>query len=214
MPSTAYGVFNRNLKQVDKLLQAYNDLRSPTRGRKHLDHLTRASIIFLCSSWEVYLEQIASECCRIISNRIATPKELPEKVRRTLASSIRSSKHDLEPIEFAMDWKAYYCKAIQKYVNKLNTPKNGQVLEILEKYIGADIIQVKAQIPTLTRINDIVKVRGEIAHNIYSDEYVREETVFAHKDIIVQLVKEIELFLWGYIPLITNGMRPWQNTYR
>ena len=213
MPSRAYGVFNKNLKQVDKLIQAFHDLRPPTRGRKHLDHFTRAALLFLCSSWEVYLEQIAMESCATISKRLSAPTELPERVLKTISQSIKDSKHELEPVRFATDWKTYYCEYMQKYISRLNTPKNGQVLEIFEKYLGADITQVKREVPTLTQINDVVKARGEIAHNIYSDEYVREETVTAYKDTIVQLVKEMELFLWAYIPTITNGRRPWQNTF-
>lgn len=214
MPSKAYGVFKTNVKQVDKLLEAYDLLKTPTRGRKHLDHLTRAALMFLCSSWEVYLEQIALEACDIISERCTSPTDLPEKVRKSLSQAIKNSKHDLEPVKFAMDWKAYYHEHTEKYTISLNTPKKGQVLEILEKYLGADIVRAKAEIPTLTQINDIVKLRGEIAHNVYAEEYVKKATVIAHKDTIEQLVKEVEIFLWNFIPSITNGTRPWQNTYQ
>lgn len=213
MPSHAYGVFTKNLRQVDKLLQAFTDLRPHTRGRKHLDHLTRAAILFLCSSWEVYLEQVSQESCGIIARKLSSPKDLPEKVRKTLSRSIRAAKNELEPVEFAMDWRFYYCVAIQKYVARLNTPKNGQVLEIMEKYLGADVIDVKEKIPQLSKINEIVKIRGEIAHNIFSEDYVKEDMVISQKTTIVQLVKEIELYLYEYLALITDGRKPWQSTY-
>lgn len=214
MPSKAFGVFNRNVKQVDKLIDAYNSLKTPQRGRKYLDHLTRSALVFLCSSWEVYLEQITVECCEIIARRLNSPKDLPEQVRKSISSAIKNAKHDLEPVTFAMDWKKYYCDYAKKYIEKLNTPKKGQVLEIFEKYLGANIPQFKLDVPTLDKINDIVSLRGEIAHNIFAEEYLKVETVIADKDTIMRLVKEIEIFLWGYLPGITNGKRPWQNTYR
>lgn len=214
MPSRAYGVFKNNVKQVDKLLEAYDQLKTPTRGRKHLDHLTRAALMFLCSSWEVYLEQIALEACSIISERLVSPTELPESVRKSLSQAIKNSKHELEPVKFAMDWKGYYYEHTKKYTDNLNTPKKGQVLEILEKYLGVDIVRAKAEIPMLSQINDIVRLRGEIAHNVYAEEYVKKSTVIAHKETIDQLVKEMEIFLWNVIPDITNGARPWQNTYQ
>ena len=105
MPSKAFGVFNRNVKQVDKLIDAYNSLKTPQRGRKYLDHLTRSALVFLCSSWEVYLEQITVECCEIIARRLNSPKDLPEQVRKSISSAIKNAKHDLEPVTFAMDWK-------------------------------------------------------------------------------------------------------------
>ena len=133
---------------------------------------------------------------------------------KSISSAIKNAKHDLEPVTFAMDWKKYYCNYAKKYIEKLNTPKKGQVLEIFEKYLGANIPQFKQDVPTLDKINDIVSLRGEIAHNVFAEEYLKVETVIADKDIIMKLVKEIEIFLWGYLPGITNGKRPWQNTYR
>lgn len=84
----------------------------------------------------------------------------------------------------------------------------------VEKYLGVDIVRAKAEIPMLSQINDIVRLRGEIAHNVYAEEYVKKSTVIAHKETIDQLVKEMEIFLWNVIPDITNGARPWQNTYQ
>lgn len=214
MPSRAYGVFKSNIKQVDRLLEAYNSLKTPTRGRKALDHLTRAALMFLCSSWEVYLEQIALEVCDHISSRLDSPSALPEKARKSLSLAVKNAKHDLEPISFAVDWKSYYHEHVKKYTDKLNTPKNGQVLEILEKYLGVDVVKARADIPSLSKINAIVKLRGEIAHNVYAEAYVKEETVIEHKATVEQLVKEMELFFWEVIPDMTNGMRPWQNTYQ
>lgn len=213
MPSKAYNVFLKNLQQADKLIQAFYDLRPPTRGRKSLDHFTRAAVLFLCSSWEVYIEQIAVEACTKIAQTNSLPSTLPKQIRKTLSSAVKTSKDESEPIHFATDWKEYYVKRTEAYVQRLNTPKNGQVIEIMDKYLGADIPSLKSQVPSLQDINSIVIARGEIAHNIYSDEYVKAETVVGYKETVVNLVKEIELFLWNYLPSVTDGRRPWQNTY-
>lgn len=70
MPSQAYTTFKANLKQVDKLLDAFVTMRTPTPGRKHLDHFTRSALLFLCSSWEVYIEQVANEAGGVIAKKI------------------------------------------------------------------------------------------------------------------------------------------------
>ena len=213
MPSHAYKVFNKNVKQVDKLLEAFTAMRPSTRGRKHLDHFTRAALIFLCSSWEVYVEQISQEAGSIISNRIEMPADLPSVIKTTISLIIKNSKHDLEPILAANDWRLYYCDQIKVYTDKINTPKKDKVLELFNKYLGINGDKVNQEIPSLSKINKIVTTRGEIAHNIFADEYLKKELVSEYYGIIKTAVVEIELLLWNYIPDVTNGKKPWQNTY-
>lgn len=213
MPSKAYGTFKSNLKQVDRLLEAFVKMRTPTKGRKCLDHFTRAALIFLCSSWEVYIEQVSNESGRLIANKLNVPGQLPEIAKKTVAKKIKDSKHELSPIEFSNDWKQYYCDLINEYTSMLNTPKKDKIMELFNKYIGVPGERIISEVPSLGRINKIVSDRGNIAHNIYTDEYLKKETVDDYYQIIVQLVKEIEILLWNYIPEVTDGKRPWQNTY-
>ncbi len=213
MPSRAYSTLKNNLKQVDRLLDAFVEMRTPTRGRKHLDHFTRAALVFLCSSWEVYIEQISNESGEIIAKKLSTPDALPDTVKKTISKIIKDSKHELSPIEFSSDWKKYYCDQINEYTSRLNTPKKDKVMELFNKYLGMSGDRIITEVPTLGQINKIVSDRGSIAHNIYADEYLKKETVDNYYHIIDKLVKEIEILLWNYIPEITDGKRPWQNTY-
>ena len=213
MPSKAYNNFKNNIKQVDKLLLAFTDMRLPTRGRKHLDHFTRAALIFLCSSWEVYIEQIALEAGGIISKKIQNSDELPLTVQKTISQIVKNSKHDLEPILISKNWKEYYCNQISTYISKLNTPKNDKVMELMNKYLGINGDLLKTKVPFLLKINKIVRTRGEIAHNVFGEEYLKKELVEQYFYTIKEIVKQVELLLWDYIPEITDGKRPWQNTY-
>lgn len=213
MPSKSYNNFKKNIKQVDKLIEAFTAMRLPTRGRKHLDHFTRAALIFLCSSWEVYIEQISLEAGLIISKKTREPGDLPLTVQKTISGIIKNAKHDLEPVLAANDWKLYYCKQIMVYTDKLNTPKKDKVMEIFNKYLGISGERIKSEIPSLAKVNEIVRTRGEIAHNVFADEYLKKELVSKYYDIIKSVVVEIELLLWSYIPEVTDGKKPWQNTY-
>lgn len=85
MPSKAYETYKSNLKQVDRLLIAFVEMRTPTRGRKHLDHFTRVALIFLCSSWEVYIEQVSNEAGSILAKKLDKPEELPDTVKKNLS---------------------------------------------------------------------------------------------------------------------------------
>ena len=213
MPSKAYSTFKYNLKQVDRLLDAYITMLTPTKGRKFLDHFTRAALLFLCSSWEVYLEQVSNEAGKTISDKLTKPEGLPVTVKKTISKKVKESKNDLSPIKLANDWRQYYCDQIAEYTSRLNTPKKDKVMELLNKYIGIPGNRIISDVPSLDKLNIIVSERGNIAHNIYAEEYLRKETVDEYYQIIVHLVKEIEILLWNFIPEITDGKRPWQNTY-
>jgi hypothetical protein len=215
MPSKAFSVFKKNLRQTDKLLANFNGLRPPTRGRKHYDHLTRAALLFLCSTWEVYIEEVSKEVCEILSSRLSSPDELPVSIQKKLSSKVKNASHELEPITLAKDWKRYYASTVCAYTDRLNTPKKDRVLNILLDYFGVDEQIALVKIPSLEFIDAIVSVRGEIAHNIYTGEYFSSATVVGHKETIIKLVVEIEEFFWDYIPSIStsNKARPWQNTY-
>ena len=49
MPSKAYKTFQKNLNQVNKLIETYNHEleRNSGRGKKSLDHLTRAGFFYV-----------------------------------------------------------------------------------------------------------------------------------------------------------------------
>lgn len=211
MPSNSYQNYKKNIKQVDKLLAAYDFMKEPTRGRKFLDHFTRAALIFMCSAWEVYVEEISRESVEKIINCIESPSDLPKTVQKTLARKVKSKNNEIEPIVFASDWKKYYKQEVEEFTNRLNTPKNQQVTEIFNKYLG--MTDVKNKIKLLPSINEIVKTRGEIAHNVFAEEYLSKDLVLKNLEVVNNLVIQVEIALWDYLPEIIGGKRPWQNTY-
>ncbi len=84
MPSKAYVVFLKNLEQINRLGQTYdNELRMNSgRGKKKLDHITRSGVVFLCSSFEIYFEMVLKESCVILSKASVTPNDLPKQVKK------------------------------------------------------------------------------------------------------------------------------------
>ena len=125
MPSKAYKTFQKNLNQVNKLIETYNHEleRNSGRGKKSLDHLTRAGLIFLCSSFEVYVESVTYETGNFITRKIYQPKKLPMEAKKTISDAVKKEKNDISPILFYDDWKEYYRKLIYYDIKKLNTDK-------------------------------------------------------------------------------------------
>lgn len=213
MPSKAYMVFQKNLEQIDRLEETYdNELsRNSGRGKKKLDHITRSGVVFLCSSFELYFEMVLKESCVILARASATPNDLPKQVKKTISKHVKESNHDLSPVIFASDWKKYYIDMVDYDIEKLNTPKIPKIQGLISKYIGLNDIIDKTTYPFIG-IDDIVSERGEIAHKLYGKSYVKKAKLLEYQDTIKDAVKELDKILYQELPKII-GKKPWNYTY-
>ena len=213
MPSRAYSTFLKNYEQVNKLKLAYEDElhKNPRRGKRSLDHYTRAAIMFLCSSFEVYFEDVLQESCVILTRNCSHANDLPKQVKKTISKHVRESNNELEPCIFANNWKEYYLNVVSEGIKKLNTPKMYNIKGYVSKYLGLNNIFNTSDFP-FSGIDDIVTERGGIAHKLYGTSYIKEVTLIEYCDTICRAVKEIDLILYDELPKIIKK-RPWNNTY-
>lgn len=214
MPSDAYATFRKNLNQVDRLLETYeHELeRDKKRGKKSLDHLTRAGLIFLCSSFEVYVESVIREGGAFVTKKVELPKSLPEEVKRNISISVKKEKHELSPILFYDDWKQYYNNMIFYETKHLNTPKVDNIRQLLLNYFGVDNSEIDDASFPFKDLDEIIAARGEVAHNIFAEEYFKKVTLLEYRDTIKACVTELDKLLYRKIPEITR-YKPWRNTY-
>ncbi|MBE5980346.1 MAG: hypothetical protein E7249_14600 [Paenibacillaceae bacterium] len=214
MPSKAYSTFTKNVQQVDRLLEAYDLLQGPKRGKRKLDHLTRAALMFLCSSWEVYIEQVANESGEKIAKNINEIKKLPKKIKKTIAKQINKNKNDEEAILFIDSWREYYLGMLDMKTKGLNTPKQAQVTELFEDYLGINKDLIDSSILMISEIDEIIVTRGEVAHNVFAERYLKKNVVDKYYDIIKMAVRDVDVMLYNYIPsVVDKGKKPWNNTY-
>ena len=168
MPSKAYKTFQKNLNQVNKLIETYNHEleRNSGRGKKSLDHLTRAGLIFLCSSFEVYVESVTYETGNFITRKIYQPKKLPMEAKKTISDAVKKEKNDISPILFYDDWKEYYRKLIYYDIKKLNTPKVQNIQQLFKNYL--ELVKMRLMIRHFhLNLWVILFLRGEMLRTIY-----------------------------------------------
>ena len=213
MSSKAYSKFNRNYVQVEKFKEAYEEAlhKNPRRGKRSLDHFTRAAIMFLCSSFEVYYETVLKESCSIVSKAISHPGDLPKQVKKTIANHIQKSSNELEAIIWADNWKEYYLNLVSSEMDRLNTPKMYNIKSYISKYLGLNNI-FDCNIYPFSGVDDVITERGNIAHNVYGTNYIKEVKMIEYADTIKDAVKEIDLILYNELPKIIKK-KPWNNTY-
>lgn len=213
MPSKSYNTFLKNYEQVNKLKYAYEDelRKKPGRGKRSLDHYTRAAIIFLCSSFEVYFEDVLMESCTILSRSCSHTNDLPKQVKKTISKHVKESNHELEPCIFANNWKEYYLNLVADGIKGLNTPKMKNINGYVSKYLGLNDLFDTTTYPFMG-IDDIVIERGGIAHKLYGTTYVKESLLIEYCDTIRDAVKGIDTILYNELPKIIHK-KPWNYTY-
>lgn len=214
MPSAAYTTFLKNLSQVDRLLETYDrELRANSgRGKKKLDHLTRAGLVFLCSSFEVYVESVVQESGRKVVSSIRTPSKFPDEVKAKIADAVKKEKNELSPILFYDNWRKYYTDMIDKETSRLNTPKMGKIKGLFLDYFGIENDVFDEESFPFSSIDNIISERGDVAHNLFSEKYFKRVKLVEYMDTMKEAVKQMDIILYDKLPNIINK-KPWQNTY-
>lgn len=211
MPSQSYATFKCNLVQVDRLIKTYDNELSGKPGKHALDHLTRAGLIFLCSSFEVYVESVIRECGDIVVSFINLPGELPVETKKKISESVKLEKHDLSPILYYENWKKYYNDMIYNETSKLNTPKINNIKSLFFDYFGISKSEIDENNFPFSGVDDIVSVRGSVAHNLYCSEYLTRAKFIEYYDTIKASTKELDKILYMKLPEIIHRM-PWHKS--
>ena len=211
IPSKAYKIFRNNSLNITRLLENYNTLKGTGKGRRALDHLTRSGIVLLSSIWEVYIEDVLKECVEYFIDKLPDAQNLPNDVKKTISSHIKTHNNELSPFELVEDgWKNVYRKIAREKVANLNTPKKDPINDLFKKYLGVE--EISSHWSDAIIVNKFVSYRGDIAHKLKVDSYVKVETLNYYYGEIQKVIKETDLYLKRYLTS-KLGSSPWNNTY-
>lgn len=216
MPTKAYGNFQKNLDTVNRLQKTYDQVRigRNSKGKAAFDHITRSAIIFLASAFEVYIEDVAQEGCTQHIALAGEAKRLPHDVKDTISKHVRNEKNGMPPIELCdQGWKEVYKTLVRKEVERFNTPKKRQIIELFQSKIGIREDDISS-IPGIDKLDEVITFRGEIAHRVKASQYVTIDKVREDVEIIMSIVVELDKMILDYFKNCYPEARiPWNNTY-
>lgn len=204
MPSYSWRDYRRRTLDVQRLSSDYKTLREifNKRGRVALDHLTRSGILMLCGAWETYIEDILRE----LATHFATLDkidEMPREVKKTIAQYVKNHKNDNKVLELADGgWKTLYLNEIvEETISGFNTPKVLNIKEISKKLVGYKEILDCLTPGDIELINEFVKYRGHIAHNVRSrgEQYLTVEILDEYVDEFQVIVNTVDNHLLNYV---------------
>jgi hypothetical protein len=201
---------------VDRLNDTYNQIRQARggRGKGAFDHVTRSAIIFLASSFEIYIEDVIKECCNQHISFANDAVNLPNSVKCTINKYVKNESNGTPPTDLCDEgWRKVYREIAEEQTGKLNTPKKTQISTLFDELVGISKTKINS-LHEINKLDDVIKFRGEIAHRVHADAYVTINQVTENTSIIIGLVKEIDrLILQHYRQCYPDKRMPWNDTY-
>ena len=101
---------------------------------------------------------------------------------------------------------------IEKPLCTFNTPKKENLKDLFKKFLGVKEASVD-KIRDIDKLDDIVKYRGEIVHQVKAIKYVHIEDVKGHFATIHNIAIKIDLLIGKHIKNTYKVKIPWNATY-
>lgn len=213
MPSQAFKTFRYNVVDADRLIASHSVLKGIGQGKKGLGHITRSAVVMLCASWEMYVEQLLTESVKFLADSCTEPDQLPQQVQKSLSSFVKSSRHELKPLQLSgLGWRSVLKEHAHEKANTLNTPKSNNLNELFLKHVGlsnfSDTWSIEAD-----EIDSFVTVRGDIAHRGRHARYVKIAQLWIYRNQVWSTAVDSDNSMAMHLKVVTpNGKQPWRAT--
>ena len=140
--------------------------------------------------------------------------KLPHAIKSSICEYVKKEVNRTSPFDLCDEgWRKVYTKIANEKIEKLNTPKTRQLIEMFSSLVGISEKQIK-EIDCINKLDDFISFRGEKAHRGRIDGYVKIDTVKEERETITKIVKSIDRTILGHFKITyTNTRLPWNDTY-
>lgn len=176
MASSARGAFDKNAKDIKRLLAIHADVGGDAKGRRFdLEVLNKSAIVLITAFWEAYCEDIASEALEHLITFAPSGASLPKELKKRIAADLKADTNELAVWDLAdSGWKnrveGRLATITAERNRRLNTPKSNQIDELFSGAIGLVSVSDSWKWPRMssekarTKLDNYVTLRGTIAH--------------------------------------------------
>ncbi len=201
MASKARTAFDKNAKDIQRLIELHEDVSGTGPGRRYgVEVLNKSAIVLITAFWEAYCEDIAAEGLEHIVKHSKSADALPDELKKTIAKKLKKEPHELELWKIADDgWRGYLSSHLEDLKKerdrRLNTPKTDQIDELFKAAVGIEKMSRHWYWPKKMKsdrakemLDDFVTLRGAIAHRGQHDTSVTKKNVtdyFEHIKLLV-----------------------------
>ena len=214
--------FVSNRKEVDRLLEIHAGIAGTGQGRKHrVEVLNKSGIVLLVACWEAYIEDLATATFDLMLKNAKTHQTFSMKVLAKAAKELKDDKDERLIWNLAGDgWRSvlrdHRGEILQRYAGQLNTPRPDQIDELFGSLVGMTHLSRSWSWPHISadraarKLNDLVTLRGAIAHRVTAAKAVHKEDVAQYAKFVNMLAvvthNAVLRFVEGRL-----GFAPWHE---
>ena len=216
----------KNLGEVERLLEIHAKTAGKKPGRKYgVAVLNKSAIVLLVACWEAFVEDLAEDAFSIFLRRAKSHNAFSNKVLADAAKPLKDSNNPADLWKLAGDgWKIvlrhHRVAIFHRFTGKLNTPRPAQVDALYESLLGIKRLsdswhwnRMSAD-AARTKLDQLVELRGSIAHRVASSRKVLKKDVKDHIDFVNQIAVETSNSVRSTL-LQATGKEPWPDfTYK
>lgn len=205
-----------NVYETATLLDIHTEIAGVGAGRKHgVEVLNKSAIVLVVACWEAYVEDLAKSALEFMIAEASDHRAFPKPVLERVSSKNSGiNSWNLAGNGWKKALSDNLTEVLAKTTGILNTPRAAQVDDLFSKTIGLMDISKKWSWPGRTSVqavkalDDLVTLRGSIAHRVKSAQRVRKQDVKDALDLVGRLSircnNEVRTFVHGKV-----GKYPW-----
>jgi hypothetical protein len=209
--SPAASKYMNGSADIGHLLAIHEILSGTARGRRDLDVLNKSAIVLLCAYWEAFCEDLADDALHHLLAHSPQPSALPKGLQKRIAKELKEDPHELSPWKLAGDnWKAHLQLRLASTRARRNfdwnSPRSANADKLFDDVVGIPKVSAAWHWKHVSveaarkKLDEIVALRGAIAHRGRSANYVKKTQVIRavkHIDTLViytgiQVSQELE----------------------
>ena len=181
--------FNENIQSIARLLQIHEELTGNLPGRRNnVEVLNKSGIVLLVACWESFVEDLAVSSFDFLLENAHNPTAFPPKVLARAGRLLRDSKDERAIWSLAEDgWRqvliAHKAETLEKHLGTFNTPRTAQIDGLYETLLGIPELssnwhwQKMTQENAKQKLEELITVRGDIAHRVKTGKAVTKENL-------------------------------------
>ncbi|WP_198005554.1 HEPN domain-containing protein [Thioalkalivibrio thiocyanodenitrificans] len=203
-----------------QLMLVHQTLTGRAPGRRHkVEVLNKSAILFLCASFEAFIEDLAGGAFDYIVDNSPAPAALPIPIKKSIAEALKCHKNDLKVWDLAGDgWKSVAAshkrRVVDRHIGRFNTPKYGNISDLLRDLIGFGKAEKcftwtrMKSTESKERLRKFVELRGALAHGEKPAPKVQKADVTRYLLFLAPLSVRLSNEVRAYVETCV-GSPPW-----
>jgi hypothetical protein len=205
-----------NVGDVMALFEIHEKHGGNRAGRRYgMEVLNKSAIVLTTACWEAFVEDLSLAGSTFIAKKLKSADRLPEVIKKPICKAVKDDKHELSPWSLAgSGWRSELVASVERRLKGFNSPKVDQVEKLVTCAIGLSDISSHwhwrntSSVDARTKLDELVTLRGEIAHRVSAGTAVHKTTARGYAEFIQRLAVCTSNAAKDYLDALT-GSSPW-----